>query len=75
MGLHEQSYHRCDRCGAEEQVSDADVILMTAHVEDETMLRAIEATARAKIENARLRREKAWLERRISEEDARLSHA
>ncbi len=74
MGLHEQNFHRCERCGAEEPVSDADVILLTAHVEDVVMLRAIEAIAHEKIENARLMAEKAWLERRIAEEDARLAH-
>lgn len=40
----------------------------------ETLLEAMAAIAHERAENLRLKREGEWLQRRISEEDARLTH-
>lgn len=54
---------------------DIDLVQSVLHASDPLTLRVVEAVARAKRENARLRDERDWLERRIAEEDARLAHA
>ena len=54
---------------------NADLIDAVLQESDLLTLRLVEAVAHERIENQRLRDEKAWLTKRISDEDARLANA